>query len=436
MNDWFNRVGDDSANAEKRKKRIYQDDTPNDTFTDIPVNSGFRENAPRPRQTPYTEDEDYYKQLLRQMAEEKKQDADFSEGLDFSDIKRQIDSKKAASPVRYSDNEKTGEILPLPPKKRPKRKAKSKIKRVFMSLIAILLVVVLAFGAYAYTIIKTIDYQPDTHKKNEYISSSELHGSDGVYNILVIGTDKREGESSFRSDSMILVSLDKKHKAIKLTSFLRDSWVYIPGKDTHAKLNAACSYGGQQLVIDTIEYNFKVKIDKYVMIDPNVFKTVIKSIGGVKLTITEKEAACITREAGFECKSGTRTVNARTALWYARIRHIDSDFSRTARQRKVIQAVVDKVKKSSPAVLVNMLKEVLPQITTDISSSKLISLGAKALVSYLHYDICEQGIPASGAWSNARINGQDVLQLNLEKNIEILHSFIYDKSVDEIKEKD
>ncbi|MGN0444094.1 MAG: LCP family protein [Acutalibacteraceae bacterium] len=297
-------------------------------------------------------------------------------------------------------------------------------KAVITSVICIILALILALSAFAFSLCSKTDYQPDTHKENEFISENELMSDKKVINILVIGTDKRASQASYRSDTMILVSLDKKNKKVKLTSFLRDSYVYIPAKDYSTKLNASCAYGGPQMVIDTIEYNFKVHIDKYVMIDFNIFKTIIRDLGGVTLTMTEEEAACIRRESGHECKAGTHNYRATLALWYARIRHLDSDFKRTERQRKVIAAVVDKMKKSSPSTLIKMMNDVFPLIQTDLSSTELFKIGVTAL-PFLSYDIEEMQIPSKGTWSNAYINGQAVLKLDLEENTRLLKEFIY-----------
>lgn len=323
------------------------------------------------------------------------------------------------------ESEGYDKIESISPQKPVIKKKKSMGKKIFISLAAIILVLVMGFAGYAYSLLGNVNYLPDSHKQNEYISDSELIKSDSVYNILVLGIDERESQSNYRSDTMMLVSIDKKNKKLKLTSFLRDSWVYIPGKDFSAKLNATCAYGGPQMVIDTIEYHYKVKIDKYVMINFDVFRKIVNGLGGITIDITEAEAANITKEGKFECKPGVQTANGKLALWYARIRHLDSDFKRTSRQRKVIQAVVDKAKKTNPSVLLDTLNSVLPDIQTDLSKSDITYLGLNALVKYLRYDIEEMEVPNSGTWSNATISGQAVLKVDIEKNRELLKEFIY-----------
>lgn len=440
MEDWFNRKdnNDTQNDGEKKVGRIFQDDsnTPDlDFFSDF--SKYISEHEKQPKKKEYSDYEgDYFSRTFDSHSQSKNVQSEYiaeksepytdkmpTGEMDLSALKEQIDKKTGGEPDLY--DKEIIEDIDSGAKKRKRKSGKPKGKKIFISIVAIVLVVAIALGAYAFSLFSKVNYTPDEHKENQYISSSELHSDDSVYNILLIGTDERATQANYRSDTMILVSLDKKTKKIKLTSFLRDMWVYIPAKDKSAKLNATCSYGGPQMVIDTLEYHFKVKIDKYVMINFDVFKTVINDLGGITLNITEAEAANITKEAGFKCKPGERVVKGRTALWYARIRHLDSDFNRTARQRKVIQAVIDKAKESDIKTLATVLNDVLPQIKTDINKTEMAKLGISTLLKYMKYDIEEQQIPAKGTWSNAWVGGQQVLKADLEDNAKILKEFIY-----------
>ncbi|MDD6021201.1 MAG: LCP family protein [Acutalibacteraceae bacterium] len=450
MDDWFNMKNSDSDSERERKVgRIFQDDSyipgaelmngfaekkhenteKSADSLDIPDNNGYRNGDAVSRD---------YKAGYQSSAPERNRaesrentgayDEKYATGeLDFSDIQRQIRAKESSKAEDQVKTEITGDIDSRSRKKK-KSGGKSKAKKIILSLIAVILVVAIVFTGYAFKLFSAINYTPESHKANKYISESKLTYDDDIYNILLLGTDERATQANYRSDTMILVSLDKKNKKIKLTSFLRDLWVYIPAKDSSAKLNATCSYGGPQMVMDTLEYHFKVRIDKFVMINFDVFKTIINDLGGIALTITEAEAKNITKEAGFNCKPGTRTVKGRTALWYARIRHLDSDFNRTARQRKVIQAVIDKAKKSSVTTLMKVLSDVLPEIQTDMNKTEMAGLGVNALIKYMKYDIEEQQIPAKGTWRNAWVGSQQVLKADLDDNAKILKKFIYGKN--------
>lgn len=306
----------------------------------------------------------------------------------------------------------------------------------------IILVVLIALGGitgaglgYAKSLTKKVNYSP--LKENEYISSSELKHDDAVRNILLIGVDAREGEDAekTRSDTMMLLSIDTNNKQLKLTSFLRDTYIEIPGYKWK-KLNAAQSRGGTQLLVDTLEYNYKIDIDNYMLVNFDMFITIIDSLGGIDVEVTEKEAKYINSKdhmtsveaSAFpeDIQSGPSVhLTGAQALWYSRIRYLDSDFMRTQRQRKVITAIVNKAK-SNPADVVGMLDDIMPMIKTDLSSDELMSLGMSA-PKYISYTIAQQQIPANNTYKSEKKNGESVLTINLDKNREILSDFIYNK---------
>ncbi len=134
----------------------------------------------------------------------------------------------------------------------------------------------------------SFNYNEAGHKNNVYVDESNLFSSKDVTNILFLGVDRRNADEKSRSDTMMMLSIDRANKKLKLTSFLRDSWVYIPDHG-YAKLNASCSWGGAQLVMDTLEYNFNVKIDHYVLVDFDMFKSIVNKLGGITVEVTEKE---------------------------------------------------------------------------------------------------------------------------------------------------
>lgn len=210
-----------------------------------------------------------------------------------------------------------------------------------------------------------------------------------------------------------------------MTSFLRDSWVDIPG-EKHAKLNAACSWGGVQLVMDTLEYNFNIKIDKYVMVDFTMFKNIVNKLGGIDVEITEKEAKYMRDKVHLDVKAGeSEHLDGNEALWYCRIRYLDSDFMRTQRQRKVLTAVIAKLKEQSPIELFKIVKDVLPDVETDMSKKDMLVLGTGAVFKYIRYDLEQAQIPKDGTWKNARKNKQAVLEMDINANKEYLYDFLY-----------
>ena len=260
-----------------------------------------------------------------------------------------------------------------PKEKKPHRHSAGKIIGI---VILILLVLCAAFAAVTYhqakKLLGEVNYSP--LQENEYIDSSKLAHSDSVRNILLIGVDAREGESSdsTRSDTMMILSIDEKNKQLKLTSILRDTYVEIPGWKWN-KINAAQSHGGRQLLVDTIEYNFKVDIDNYMLVNFDMFTTIIDELGGVDVEVTEKEANYINARYNMTqaekdafpgtTNAGVNHFSGMQALWYSRMRYLDSDFYRTQRQRKVISAIIDKAK-SNPTALYSIAEKVMPMIET------------------------------------------------------------------------
>ncbi len=293
-----------------------------------------------------------------------------------------------------------------------------------MSVMSIFLAIVIAFvGCFGYLLNMLNDMKIEKSVENSYVQPAELSSADGVKNILLIGLDDSEGSGNSRSDTMMLLTLDTVNHAIKLTSFLRDMWVEIPDHKK-AKLNASYAYGGAQLTMDTIEYNFDVDIDNYIIVDFEMFKEIIDSLGGITVEITEREAEFINRTTSSVVKAGLNELDGKKALIYARIRKLDSDFYRTLRQRKVITAIIDKLKEVNPLELLGIVKEILPMITTDIKPLSMVVTAISAL-SCLNVNIDQLQIPADDAYVSKKISGQSALVPDLEKNIKNLKEFIY-----------
>lgn len=307
-----------------------------------------------------------------------------------------------------------------------KRKKKKSVKgKIFLALFSLLLIFVLCLGVYGLSALSGINYE--NRGDNKYVNQSELVSDPAVKNILFIGCDARGDVEGNRSDTMILLSIDTKTRKLKLTSFLRDSYVYIPEKGYNNKLNAAFSYGGQNTLIDTLEYNFGVNIDNYVMVDFKAFRQLVNLLGGITVDgVTEKEAKYMREAVKIPTvKAGKNKMDGKTALWYCRIRYIDNDFRRTERQRKVISAIISKVTRTDVFTLINICKKVLPNVSTDIPTTELMTLAVNAALRYLWYDIVQQQIPADGEWADRWVGSQQVVALDFEANKKILKEFIY-----------
>lgn len=318
---------------------------------------------------------------------------------------------------------------PDKPVKQKKKKKKHPLIKAF--IITPLIILAVAFVAIFF-FAASVDYTREDLEKNEYISSAQLSNSAAVTNILFIGNDGTSSSEGARSDSMILVSVDYKHAKIKLTSFLRDSWVEIPSKGKKAKLNAACAYGGPQLLVDTIEYNFHIDIDHYVMVNFEMFTQIIDNLGGVEVEVTEKEAKFIrntTRHKDMESGDSVLLDGAK-ALVYCRIRKLDSDYMRTLRQRKVITALINKATETDIQTLFEAVNKVFPLIQTDMNAAEISAMAFKGGFGIVAFDIQQTRAPIEEHMEATTIGGQWVEVLELEKVREYIRNFIYTNKID------
>lgn len=331
----------------------------------------------------------------------------------------------------------------MAPEEKKKTKKGHPIRNTFLVFLCIVIVLVSCVGFYGYNTVNKLLSSFDSKEQivdNEYISESLLYSDDEQVNILLVGVDAREGETESRSDTMMLVTLDNKNGEIKLTSFLRDSYVEIAGRKKKEKLNAAYLRGGIQTLIDTLEMNFKVSIPYYVVVDFEIFTTIVDELGGINVDVTEKESyytyhsgkvgVPVRIEAGEDI-----LLNGEQALWYSRIRYLDSDFMRTQRQRKVITAIVEKTLQQDIPTMIGLAETIIPLVKTNLSSNEIMNIGVKALLKQAYsYPIVQQQIPADNTWSSKSISGVgSCLVMDFEDNIKIMQSFLSEKQVEEIE---
>ena len=236
-----------------------------------------------------------------------------------------------------------------------------------------------------------------------------------VVNLLLVGQDKREGETGNRADSILLCTFQKSSHTVTMTSFLRDLYVPIPdhGKD---RLNSAYAYGGLELLKQTLTDQFDIEIHGAIEVDFSQFATVIDTLGGVELQLRQDEADLINREIGSSFSEGTHLLTGTQALAYSRIRSLDrdGDFSRTDRQRKVMAALVDAYKDAGLSTLLSALKAVLPLICTDMSEPKLLMLALDLFPILQDVQLTSHHIPEAGTYTDKTINGMAVLDADMD----------------------
>ena len=262
----------------------------------------------------------------------------------------------------------------------------------------------------------------------------------GVKNILLIGNDSRNADEGGRSDAMILVSISSRTNSIHLTSLLRDIYVDIPGHDGN-RLNAAYAYGGPELLMETLEENFDIEVNRYMLVNFQAFANLVDAVGGVDLELSNEEVQYVNgylveynqlegRAEGTDyldsSLSGNIHLNGPQALAYCRNRYIGSDFARTERQRKVVAAAV----KNAPFALVTngseLIEGVMSNITTNLTKAELSGLMMQAPMM-ITYDMVSGSIPLEGTYSNANIRGMAVLEVDFEANKQYIREEIYGK---------
>ena len=244
----------------------------------------------------------------------------------------------------------------------------------------------------------------DADSLNKYLYEWANNGGEKMYskniiNVLLCGVDSVYD----LCDAQILVSVNKKTEQIKMVSFLRDSWTYIKMPrsdgttyDYYDKANAAY-HGGPATLMSTIENNYKIEIDQYIVVDFKSFPKLIDALGGVTVDVQQYESDYIRRTSKqTDFPVGKTKLNGKQALIYSRIRKCDadSDLSRTRRQRNVIKGLIDSAKTATKGQLVNAFKQVSGYLRTGYSQSDVLSLIAQAVShDWMDFEMTEITMP-------------------------------------------
>lgn len=229
-----------------------------------------------------------------------------------------------------------------------------------------------------------------------------------VVNVMLFGVDGTNGTSNGGSDTMLLISLNKETKKITIVSFMRDSYTYmnINGQDRFFKLNAAYNWGGPETVVQTIENNYKIVIDKYVCVDFTSFPKIIDSLGGVTVKVQPYEAKFIRSTSHFKHFPYGNAVklSGAQALIFSRIRHLDSDNQRTRRQRLIIMAMINSAKTATDGQVNLAMKNILPNIRTNFTKGEILSLASQALIQkWADYKISQVLSPSDKTGKSAYV---------------------------------
>ncbi len=364
--------------------------------------------------------------------------------------------------VRFGDD---GEIVPQEDDivfVEPPRKKRKWLKRIFLTLLALILALAVAAGIFVYRKLSLINTTGDDFLgfdtmendidagdidsitdagslqallKEWATNDGDLMESQYVKNILLIGIDSK----SKLSDSMILASINLRSRQISLVSFYRDSYTYVDDQDApyFAKLNASYNTGGAELVRDTIEKDYKIKIDDYALVGYKTFPKVIDALGGVDVEVTEKEANYLNRtwwkwsQTGkkIQFKSGKMHMDGEHALMFARIRGLDSDVGRTERQRRVILAIMSQFKGATVSEMNAAVNTLLPNIKTSMSKSEILNYASKAVTDgWGKFPITQMSMPTEETCLPGYAGDQWIWICDFEAAAQLLQQQLYGQS--------
>ena len=250
-----------------------------------------------------------------------------------------------------------------------------------------------------------------------------------ITNILLIGQDSQKGIRE-RSDSMMLVTVNTNKNTIVITSFMRDMYVKIPGYYKE-KMNAAYMLGGMDLLNQTLYENFGVVVDHNVEVSFGQFREIIDYLGGIDMELTAKEAAFVNDAVNAEkifMYEGMNHMDGLRTLAYARYRDKGTgDFGRTERQRKTMNALIEKYKSSDLTTMIGMVNELMGMITTNMTKTEVLAYAVRFFPMLASAEIVSQRVPFDGKHTNgkdyyymAKINEISVVVPRLNENVERL----------------
>lgn len=261
---------------------------------------------------------------------------------------------------------------------------------------------------------------------------------EGYTNVAIFGIDSREGELELgtRSDCIIIASLNNKTKEVRMVSVYRDTILDI-GNDELQKSNAAYSFGGATQAINMLNKNLDLNIQDYATVDFAAVSNAIDLLGGIEIDVKEEEIQYINKFVGETAKvagkevvgvtqAGLQHLNGVQATTYARIRSTaGGDFTRTERQRIVIEKIVEKAQQSDLKTINKIIDELLPTIKTSFSAPEILSYAK----DFAKYKIgASSGFPFDKTTDTISGLGSVVIPVTLESNVTQLHQFLYDES--------
>ena len=237
-----------------------------------------------------------------------------------------------------------------------------------------------------------------------------------VVNVLLVGSDSRDPDAEMgRSDTMMLVSFNKAEEKATVISFLRDSLVEIDGYG-QSKLGHTFAYGGVGLTINTLNKQFDLDIQNYIIINFENLVGIIDELGGIRVNLTEEEAEYYRANGMPDIQAGDVTLTGSQALAHARNRSLDNDFGRTRRQRSVLYGIYNKVmEQKDPQAIMSLITYCMTQVSTNMDVTELYDI-ATDVMSIEHLRTQQAAVPKDGTYEFGTYEGMSVLNLDMDAN--------------------
>lgn len=270
-------------------------------------------------------------------------------------------------------------------------------------------------------------------------------------NILLLGSDERKISDSARTDCMIICSIHLPTGKVKLTSIMRDLAVDFDdiGKFNGTyRINAANYFGGERLAMKTINECFGLNIEKYVRVNFFGFQEIAHMLGGIDMTISEDEMNLINKYiveqakfayyAGFDDSNLPKEfletygdnvhLDGRQTLAYARIRKLDGgDFARSERQRKVLVALMEKLRGQGAADLLSLANAAMPYLQTNLTVAEILAVATTVVGSDDLGNVDTFRLPANDTYVQETRNEQSMFyDCDWAANTSQLYNFIYE----------
>lgn len=312
-------------------------------------------------------------------------------------------------------------------------------QRVMLCCAAVLICAGGAGTAYVFAKWNKIDTQEiraeDLIINQEVKQNKEVDLGDGYTNVALFGVDSRDGSlgKGNRTDCIIVASLNNETKEIKMVSVYRDTLLDL-SEGTYQKCNAAYSYGGPITAINMLNMNLDLDIEDYVTVDFGAIADAIDLLGGVEIDVKEEEVQYLNkflgetaRSAGKEARpveqSGVQLLDGTQATTYARIRSTaGGDFTRTERQRLVIEKMFEKALEADLGTINSIVDEVFPQVSTSFTLQEILTYAS----AYSQYTLGDNiGFPIDKTTDTVSGLGSIVIPQDLTSNVTKLHEFLF-----------